>query len=189
MFSTTPSKEYIAWFNKVQDSQQGQWETSGIYDIIQLSRSGPKYNFLMLLSLILFWEDSTNTFHLPYGMVTPTLFYVGAITGFSPLGRNYNPIEQPSSEFKFDNSSFRQYIIDHHDKENSEISDLEHIAFLTLCLCYFCFCSGSLQAAALLNVIWFKFLTPTILLTRLESSKSNLGFTSYQPNLVAKHLD
>lgn len=109
----------MTWLERVQDVYQRNWEEIGIFDIIQLSRRGLKYNSSMLLASILFWEGSTNTFHFPCGMLTPTVFDVEAITGLSYLGRNYHLGEQPAPEFKFDNASFKQYILDHHDKEKT----------------------------------------------------------------------
>lgn len=128
--SPTPNnKEYIAWLEKVQGQLKVQWENLGIFDIIQLSRTGPKYNQGMMLASILFWEGSTNTFQVPYGMITPTLFNVAAITGLLPLGEIFDPTLKSDIEFNFDNPDFKQYIIDHHDKTNATVSDMEHIAF------------------------------------------------------------
>lgn len=80
------NKDYLAWLNKVQKKKQTRWEELGIFDEIQLSRIAHRVNLSMLLASIFFWEGSTNMFHLPCGMLTPTLFDVVAITRLSPLG-------------------------------------------------------------------------------------------------------
>ena len=41
------------------------------------------------------------------------------------------------------------------------------------------------SSAAILNVVWVVFSTPTLLSTRTETGSTNFGFISYQPNLVA----
>lgn len=46
------------------------WQDQGIFDLVQLSRVGPRYNPHMLLVATCFWETTTITFQLPCGMVT-----------------------------------------------------------------------------------------------------------------------
>jgi hypothetical protein len=78
------SESYLKWLNKVEKQYATFWKESGIFDLIQLSREGPKYNAEMLIAALHFWENSTNTFHFKAGMMTPTLFDVAAITGLRP---------------------------------------------------------------------------------------------------------
>lgn len=106
------------------------------------------YNPNMLTTTICFWESSTNTFHLPHGMITPTLFDIAVITALWPTGETFNLTlkHDIKPNFTFDHTSFRNYIKDHHEK-TEEVSDYEHIAFLTLQLSHFIFCSISLQVA------------------------------------------
>lgn len=99
----------------------------------------------MLLASLYFWENSTNTFQLPYGMLTPTLFDVAPITGLSPLGEVFEPILSTENTFLFGRACLLNYIEDHHNKDSVEVSDKEHIAFLTLWLSYYMLCPGSLQ--------------------------------------------
>lgn len=73
---TPDNKEYIAWLDRVQNKRQAQRKIAGIFDAIQISRHARRVNPCMLLSSLYFWEGSTNTFHLPCGMLTPTLFPV-----------------------------------------------------------------------------------------------------------------
>lgn len=101
----------------------------------------------MLLSSLYFWESPTNTFHLPCGMLTPTLFDVAAITDLSPLGKTFDPSYPTKTKFSFKRLSLKLYIIDHQVKDSDEVSNEEHIAFLTLWLSYYVFCPGSLQIA------------------------------------------
>lgn len=87
VFHFSPFKAYIHWLDKVEKKKEQFWKDRGIYDLIQLSKVGPKYNTNMLIPTLFFWEDSINTFHLRCGMVTHTLFDVSAITGLNPLGK------------------------------------------------------------------------------------------------------
>lgn len=54
--STPPSqnKDYIVWLDKVQNKRKKQWEDLGIFDVIQLSRTDPKYNLILLFVSIFF---------------------------------------------------------------------------------------------------------------------------------------
>src|SRR6187399_1610992 len=57
------SDGYLPWLNKVEKEYATLWKERGIFDLIQLSREGPKYNAEMLIAALHFWENSTNTFH------------------------------------------------------------------------------------------------------------------------------
>lgn len=137
----------MAWLAKVQGKRQDHWKKMGIYNIVQLSRNAHKVNSCLLLASLYFWESLTNTFHLPLGMLTPTLFDVAAITGLSPLGDFFDPTLELRHAFDFDRLGFQNYMEDHFDKESEEVSNEEHIAFLTLWLSYYVLCPGSLQIA------------------------------------------
>lgn len=113
--------------------------------MIQISRTGSRYNRTMLLGSTFFLEGSNNTFQFPYGILTPTLFDVAAITRLNPLGETFTPTIDTNHEFFSERFIFKKFIINHHDKKNEELSDQEHIAFLTLWLLYYLFYSGSLQ--------------------------------------------
>lgn len=112
---TLNSKEYNTWLDRVQSHQKDQWENLGIFDMIQLSRTDHMYNPCMLVTLIFFWEGSTNTFQLPCRMITPTLFDVETITCLSPLGEVFNPTLETNLEFNFNIPNFKQYNSNHHD--------------------------------------------------------------------------
>lgn len=106
------------------------------------------YNPNMLINSICFGESSNNTFHLSCGMVTPTLFNIGVITGLRPARETFNPIlmRQINHNFTFEHTSFSNYIKYHHDN-TEEVSTYADIAFLTLLMSHFIFCSISLQVA------------------------------------------
>lgn len=80
-------------------------------------------------------------------MLTPTLFDVAAIIGLRPIGDAFNPNYMTKNTIGFDGSrpTFTLYISDHHNKDTKEVSDEEHIAFLSLWLSWCVFCSKSLQ--------------------------------------------
>lgn len=147
--SVPPSqdKHYIVWLDKVQNKRKKLWEYLGIFDVIQLSRTDHMYNLAMLLDSILFWEGLKKTFQFPYGMLMPTLFDVSTITGLRHISETFTPIVETINEFIFERFNFKNYITDHHKKNIEEVSDQEHIAFLTLQLSYYLFCLSSLQIA------------------------------------------
>ncbi|MCI25135.1 hypothetical protein A2U01_0046324, partial [Trifolium medium] len=95
-----------------------------------------------------FFEKSTNTFQFKCGMMTPTLLDVAAITGLRPLGEDYDPANASGNiPFTYSENTFSEYIAENKGKDNEEVSDVEHIAFLTLWLSHYIFCSKSLQIA------------------------------------------
>jgi hypothetical protein len=102
----------------------------------------------MIIAAMHFFESSTNTFHFECGMMTPTLFDVSAITGLSPVGETYDPANtNPNIEFNYKEKTFQKYILENNQTGEEEVSDIEHIAFLTLWLSHYVFCSKSLQVA------------------------------------------
>lgn len=117
----------------------------GIFDLISLSRVSPTYFQNMLVASVYYWESTTNTFQLPCGILTPTLFDVTTITGLRLDEGDFNPDDLDKDNIDFDNSciGFMKYIIDHHLDDNPEVIMAEHIAFLTLWLsrCFF-FCKS-----------------------------------------------
>lgn len=61
------------------------------------------------------------------------------ITGLNPLGEKFIPTLEITNEFTIKRFSFKKFTIDNHYQE--------HIAFLTLWLSYYVFCSSFLQVA------------------------------------------
>jgi hypothetical protein len=127
------NEDYITWLDRVQVGYGEFWKYYGIYELIQLSRLGPKYQQEMLIAALHFFESSTNTFHFRCGMMTPTLFDVAAITGLSPIGDTYDPA-RASQDISFDptEKTFQKYIQENHEVGEEEVSDIEHVAFLTV---------------------------------------------------------
>ncbi|WJX53648.1 hypothetical protein P8452_39620 [Trifolium repens] len=142
------NEEYIKWMDRVQVGYGDFWKDSGIFELLKLSRVGPKYHQEMLVTALHFFESSTNTFHFECGMMTPTLFDVAAITGFSPLGETYDLTKTGTSiEFAPKEKTFQKYIQENHAVGEEEVFDVEHVTFLTLWLSHYIFCSKSLQVA------------------------------------------
>ncbi|PNX61720.1 hypothetical protein L195_g052602, partial [Trifolium pratense] len=81
VFRSTPSlnDQYLGWLDRIQQDKADIWQACGIYDLIQLSRTGLKYQQEMIVAALHFFESSTNTFHFECGMMTPTLLDVAAI--------------------------------------------------------------------------------------------------------------
>lgn len=103
----------------------------------------------MLVASLYFWESTTNTFQLPSGMVTPTLFDIADITGLRPTGKNFDSSESDEDNINFNINCaiFSKYIKNHHVTDTDKVSDEEHIAFLALWLSRCIFCCKSLKVA------------------------------------------
>jgi len=118
----------------------------GIFDLVQLSRQGPKYHSEMIIAALHFWNPSTRSLHLKYGMLTPTLLDVAGLTGLKPIGQTFDPDGHISElSFDFSRPAYGNFILDHHVTSSPEVSETEHIAFLTYWLSMYIFCSRSLQ--------------------------------------------
>ena len=129
------------------EKQKSQfWKEMGIFDLIQLSRQGPKYHSEIIIAALHFWNPSTCSLHLKCGMLTPTLLDVDGLTGLKPIGQTFDPDSHVSElSFDFNRPAYGNFILDHHVTSSDEVSDTEHIAFLTYWLCMYIFCSRSLQ--------------------------------------------
>jgi hypothetical protein len=144
----TAHKDYIPWLNRVEREYKDFWQSYGIYPLIQFSRTGPKYKPELLIAALHFYEKSTNTFQFRCGMLTPTLLDVAAITGLRPNGDHFDPTQTGHKvELNYKENTFSKYIAENIGKEGEEVSVEEHVAFLTLWLSHFVFCSKSLQVA------------------------------------------
>ncbi|KAL5191633.1 hypothetical protein HKD37_04G010884 [Glycine soja] len=151
LFRSAPSiahKDYLPWLDRVEQAYEDLWKTYGIFDLIQFSRSGPEYRPEMLIAAMHFFESSTNTFQFKCGMMTPTLLDVAALTGLRPNGETYDPTNSSDNiKLVYKENTFSKYIAEHKGSVEEEVSDEEHVAFLTLWLSHYVFCTKSLQVA------------------------------------------
>ncbi|KAH1215473.1 hypothetical protein GmHk_13G036602 [Glycine max] len=151
LFRSAPSiahRDYLPWLDRVEQAYEDFWKTYGIFDLIQFSRSGPEYRPEMLIAAMHFFESSTNTFQFKCGMMTPTLLDVAALTGLRPSGETYDPTNSSDNiKLVYKENTFSKYIAEHQGPVEEEVSDEEHVAFLTLWLSHYVFCTKSLQVA------------------------------------------
>ena len=103
----------------------------------------------MLGPFFYFWNKTTNTFQLPYGMITPILFELAAITGLRPTGKliHFNLVLDYVKAYNLDDSeaSYSTFIRNNMGSLSTPMSDAEHVAFLSYWLNAVVFCSRSLQ--------------------------------------------
>ncbi|XP_028223059.1 uncharacterized protein LOC114404159 [Glycine soja] len=151
LFRSAPSiahRDYLPWIDRVEQAYEDFWKTYGIFDLIQFSRFGPEYRPEMLIAAMHFFESSTNTFQFKCGMMTPTLLDVAALTGLRPSGETYDPTKSSDNiKLVYKENTFSKYIAEHKGSVEEEVSDEEHVAFLTLWLSHYVFCTKSLQVA------------------------------------------
>jgi hypothetical protein len=100
----------------------------------------------MIIAALHFWNPSTSSLHLKCGMLTPIILDVAGLTSLKPVGQTFDP-DHHDSEFSFDfvRLAYGNFIIDQHVTTSAEVSDKEHIAFLTYWLSVYIFCSRSIQ--------------------------------------------
>ncbi|GAU38048.1 hypothetical protein TSUD_146060 [Trifolium subterraneum] len=193
------------------EAKQGRfWRRHNLFDF-QLSRERPNFYTGMLIAALHFWERSTCTFHFKMGMMTPTLFDIAIIIGLWPIGLTFNPkYDSPEFSSNYENKTFSNFISNHHDIKRDEVSDEEHIAFLTYWLSHFIFYTESLHVVKRLvpmaiqihegkDFAFGKLILATLYdslgkgsdaLKKAEkgASKQYLGLVGYQPNLVARQF-
>ena len=94
-FRTEPRHEnnerYLCWLEKVEKQKGQLWKEMGIFDLIQLSKQGPKYHSELIIAALHFWNPSTCSLHLKCGMLTPTLLDVAGLTGLKLIGQTFDP--------------------------------------------------------------------------------------------------
>jgi len=100
----------------------------------------------MIIVALHFWNPSINSLHLKCGMLTPTLLDVAGLTGLKPTGQTFDP-DSHYSEISFDFSrlAYGNFIKDQLVTTNADVSNKEHITFLTYWLSMYIFCSRSIQ--------------------------------------------
>lgn len=127
----TEGVEYIKWLDKVERRKSHYWKDLGIYDLIQLSRVGLPYNPHMLIASMCFYDTSTNTFQLPYVMITLTLFDIVSITGIRPTRLDFDltKVTRIDLAFTFSRITYNYFIKDHQEKTN-DILHMNILAFL-----------------------------------------------------------
>jgi hypothetical protein len=128
-------KDFIPWLDRVEREYKEVWERYGIYPLIQFSGTGPKYRPELLIAAMHFYEKSTNTFQFKCGMMTPTLLDVAAITGLRPNGETFDLTQTSKNiELIYKENTYSKFIAGNRGKDGEEVSDIEHVAFLTLWL-------------------------------------------------------
>ena len=100
----------------------------------------------MIIVALHFWNPSMNKLHLKCSMLTPTLLDVVGLTGLKPTGQTFDPDNHHSKmTFDFSTLAYGNFIKDQHITTSTDISDKEHVAFLTYWLSMYIFCSRSKQ--------------------------------------------
>ncbi|QHO12431.1 uncharacterized protein DS421_15g506860 [Arachis hypogaea] len=140
---------YHAWLGRVETEKMTLWKEIGIYDLIELSKNFYTVNSGLMGGALYFWDETSHTFHTPYGMIIPTLLDVAAITGLPPLGEEILTTTRSITDSKYaiDISSitYQSFIFNNRGREGEPVSDNEHMAFLLYWLSGVVFCVRSIQ--------------------------------------------
>lgn len=102
----------------------------------------------MLITTMCFWDTSTNTFHLPCGMITLTLFEIVIIVVLRPTREAFEPPTKTRKNhgFTFTRTTYSSFIKDH-QASTDRVDAYEHIDFLTYWLSMYFLCARSAQMA------------------------------------------
>ncbi|XP_071907006.1 uncharacterized protein [Coffea arabica] len=82
------SPDWLSWVTRMSAIKKDLWIQTGIFDAIMISCNVPAIDKPLLFSSLLFWDCSTNTFHLTCGAMTPTVLDISAILGLPPVDFN-----------------------------------------------------------------------------------------------------
>lgn len=109
---------------------------------------GPSYNSHMFIYVMCFWDTSNNTFNLPCGMASPTFFDIIVIAGLRPTRESFDPLRRTKTNhaFNFTRTAYSSFMEDHRGFSD-QVTDQEHITFLTLWLSRYVLCARSIQVA------------------------------------------
>lgn len=89
------------------------------------------HNFDVLLPLLGFWSSNFNTFIFPWGMITPTILDVAAITGLSAFGATVHPLK------------LLEKVNFHHIHARADVTDTGHTTFLMYFFCKYFYGTAS----------------------------------------------
>lgn len=164
------SPDWLSWVTRMSAAKKDLWIQTGIFDAIMISRNIPAIDKPLLFSSLLFWDCSTNTFHLTCGAMTPTVLDISAILGFAPLDINldvhpwllemYAEFDQSHVLFSSRkwNTSIRAYsalLKDFKGKDGSPVTDEEHFSFLFYWLNKIIFCNPENKISKELHKVAF----------------------------------
>ncbi|XP_050895889.1 uncharacterized protein LOC127102579 [Lathyrus oleraceus] len=137
--------------DRLESEKIDHWKRTCIYTLLEIARCGPPQSCGMLLAVLQFWESSTNSFHTKCGMITLTLLDIASITGLKPTGEVFDCEAVAPISLRFDVGDSRKptynNFIDHRATSAGPVTDEERVAFLTLWLSRYVFCSRSMQVA------------------------------------------
>ncbi|KAK4716015.1 hypothetical protein R3W88_014353 [Solanum pinnatisectum] len=128
---------WIDWVDRMEKVKGETWRNVGIYDAIQLSKIDIPSDDDLLYVALCFWSISSNSFHFKFGMMSPTILDISALTRIRPHSEAISTIlDIHSSTFSLPKSEknkkiyYKEFI-----KVNTEREDVmedEHFAFLTI---------------------------------------------------------
>nr|GMD41512.1 uncharacterized protein LOC109181345 [Ipomoea batatas] len=144
------NRTWIDWVDRVAKAKGKVWKAAGIYDAIQLSKIDIPMDKNLLYAALFFWSASTNSFHFRFGMMSPTVLDVVALTGFMPHGEEVCGVlstlessedfgmKRVSSDEQFNYCKFLDVSMG-----AVAVTEDEHISFLVMWLSKYLLCNSS----------------------------------------------
>lgn len=146
----TVNRTWIDWVDRVARAKGKVWKAAGIYDAIQLSKIDIPMDKNLVYAALFFWSVSTNSFHFRFGMMSPTVLDVVALTGFMPHGEEVCAVLsmlESSEDF-----AMKRITSDEHfnyckfldvSMGAVPVTEDEHISFLVMWLSKYLLCNSS----------------------------------------------
>lgn len=142
---------WVNWVNRVEKEKCELWRSIGIYEAIQLSKVDIPKEKNLLYAALCFWSSSHNAFHFRFGMMSPTVVDIVALTGFRSHGDEASAVRSVGNEsnYVFPRSKEGEEILTYGKfleasmGKTSVVTEHEHISLLIMWLSKFVFCDTS----------------------------------------------
>lgn len=118
------------------------WVNMGILETIEISKFPLEINPNLLVTAACFWSKTSNTFVLPYGMISPTILDVVHMTGLPSTGLDVNALltpdpYEPLFELDIKGASYKYWLVDRYVEKSMKPSLHEKISFYVFLICKF----------------------------------------------------
>ncbi|XLS98403.1 hypothetical protein HN51_041138, partial [Arachis hypogaea] len=133
VFRTALPKEssslFLIWMSRLAPTYKSVWKSVGITSAIKLATFDLSYSAPLLGASLYFWCPTTNNFYFSYGMMSPTLIEMYALTGMLPDEECVSwSTEYPDDIFdiNFDSTTMSGFIQNNMGFDDDSITDSEH---------------------------------------------------------------
>ncbi|CAI9099686.1 OLC1v1036545C1 [Oldenlandia corymbosa var. corymbosa] len=134
--------DFVSWENEMEKQHAETWKKVRIYNLMKFCKMGLYDNKVLLGVTSRFWRGSSNTFCLPWGMITLMLLDVAVITGLPMIAEVTEDVDlegrMAAAIGENQQRGHGGYIQDNCNKDPTDL--VQHIRFLALWLNWYIIC-------------------------------------------------